>query len=479
MTEVVRQDAPHPLLRSFLVLSGGQLVARSLTFLLTVHLTRALGAAGFGIVVFATATLSYAILVVDFGFGVLGPLEAARRPQRIPRLAGTLLVLRGLLALLGFVLLALFLELAPVPDLARVVALLYGLALLASALDLSWVFLGVLPMRPVALADIFSAALILVSAWSLVRTPEDVVRMPWIFLGGQLAQAAFLAISFALRFGRPRLALDRALLRELIPEALPLLGSAALGQLLNNFDVVLLGVWLGTSSAGVYGAAYRFVQFLGLLALSYFRALRPPLARASLQGLQSAQPWLGRSYEISTALAFGAAVGGVVLADGLVVRLFGAPYAAAAQPLRLLLCAFGLMVLNRHYRICLVAFGHQTLYLGQQAIATALNVGLNILLIPRWGILGSAWAMLAAEVFQTLAGYWSAHRRLGPVPGPRLVLRPLLCAALLGVLLRAIEGSGLFVKIGVGAVSYILLLLSLRVFSVGEFLRSLRDAVRA
>ncbi|MGH7896891.1 MAG: oligosaccharide flippase family protein [Candidatus Binatia bacterium] len=471
MTEADRGDHPQPtqaILASFLALTGGQLVARGLTFLLTLHLTRALGAESFGILVLAGAVLGYAVLVVHFGFDTLALLEAGRRPDLIRRLAGSLVWLRIALALVGFVLLAAFVELAPLPDRTRVVAVLYGLSLSAYALDSSWAFLGALPVRPVAVAGVLAEALILVSAWTWISGPDDIARMPLIYLGGRLAGAAYLWGCFTLRFGRPIFALDRPLLGSLFREALPLAGAAVLAQLIYNFDVVLLGMWVGLAETGHYGAAFRFVQLLRMLSISYFRAFQSPLAWASREGLERVAVPFARGYQVSGAIALGLTVGGGVLASDLVAYLFGDDYLPAAEPLRLLLVAFAFAVLSRHYRIALVAFGYNRFNFCQLAIAAALNIGLNVVFIPRHGILASAWAMVATEAFLFFVSYPAARRWLGPVPSPGLLWRPALAALALGGLLIALAEWSLIARLGLGGAAYVLLLFSLGVIRVRE-----------
>jgi O-antigen/teichoic acid export membrane protein len=322
----------------------------------------------------------------------------------------------------------------------------------------------------VALADLLSETLILLSALTWVRSPEDLVRMPWIYLAGRLTEVIFLAFSFRLRFGPPRLRFDRALIRELLPEALPLFGSSILALLLINFDILLLGLWLDSAQAGYYGAAFRFVQLLRLLSMSYFRAIRPPLAQASIRGPESLMPWLGRAFQLSGAFALGAVVGGTLLAAQLVDLLFGAGYQPAFRPLQLLLVAFGMLVLSRHYRGCLVTFGHQGVNFALGGIATALNLGLNLLLIPRFGILACAWAMVAAEALLLVGSRWAARRLVGPVPGLKLLARPALGAILLAVLLVLLEGWGVAARLVLGAAFYLGLLISLRVLRPRELL---------
>jgi O-antigen/teichoic acid export membrane protein len=77
--------------------------------------------------------------------------------------------------------------------------------------------------------------------------------------------------------------------------------------------------------------------------------------------------------------------------------------------------------------------GHQRLDLGCASAATVVNVGLNFLLIPRYGLAGAALATLVSEgVWITAAVYSSS--RLAPVPTLLMQLaRPLAAGAVMAI----------------------------------------------
>ena len=419
---------PPSVNRNFAILAVGQLLGRLLAFAVTIHLTRALAADGFGAIAFATSVLAYAALVVELGFDSLGPLEVARGQQPVAALAQTVVTLRLLLTGAGFAALAGFAWLAPVGASTRAVMLVYGVSLLANAIDLSWVFLGSAQMQSAAIADIVTQLLQALGAFLLVKQPGDLLRMPTIFLASRALSVAWLAGVFARRYGAFRPRIDPGLVRRLLPATLPFSGANMVGTLLQNFDLVLIGLWLGTRSAGVYGAAYRVVWLPTILFTAYLTALRPLLARGSLEGLGAIQVLLWRPTRFVVAAGVGAALGGILLAQPLVLLLYGTEYREAARPLQILLAAFALLVVSRLYRAVLVAFHHQATDLRIMASAAALNVALNVVLIRPFGLAGAAFATLASEavilavsraVTRRLVGSTLSERQAAPALAKR------------------------------------------------------------
>ena len=396
--------------RNFAVLSAAQTAGRLLAFAVTVHLTRTLLAEGFGVVAFATSVLAGAALLVDLGFDSLGPLEVARGRVPVPALARNVVALRLLLALPALAALALFAWLAPVTTATKAVVILYGLSLLANAVDLNWVFLGAERMGVAAVADLVQQTLIAVGAFALVREPEHLLRMPFIFLAGRAAAVVILAAAAGRSFGPIRPALDRALLRDLVPAALPFAGAAAVAVVLTYFDLVLVGLWMGTAEAGLYGAAYRILWLPTMLVTAYLTALRPSIARRAMAGDVSPFSLLGGSAPGVIVVGVAAAAAGILLAPALVDLLYGSAYRAAVAPLRLLLFSFALLVISRHYRLVLVASGRQATDLRIMGAAAALNVALNVWLVPRAGLVGAAAANVVSEAAILASVLWVTRK---------------------------------------------------------------------
>jgi len=399
--------------RNFAILSAAQTAGRLLAFAVTVHLTRTLLAEGFGAVAFATSVLAGAALLVDLGFDSLGPLEVARGRVPVPALARNVVALRLILAAPALAALALFAWLAPVGTETKAVVILYGLSLLANAVDLNWIFLGAERMGVSAAADLAQQGLIAALAFSLVREPEHLLRMPLIFLAGRVAAVVILAAAARRSWGPLRPALDRALLRDLIPAALPFAGAAAVAVVLTYFDLVLVGLWMSTAEAGIYGAAYRILWLPTMLVTAYLTVLRPSVARRAMAGPASPLSLMGGTAPGVITVGIAAAVAGILFAPALVDLLYGSAYRPAVAPLRLLLLSFALLVISRHYRLVLVASGCQATDLRIMGAAAALNVALNAWLVPRFGLVGAAASNVASEA-AILAAVLSAVSSRGP-----------------------------------------------------------------
>ena len=454
--------------RNFIILTVGQLAGRGVAFLTVVHLTRTLLDEGFGIIAFATSVLTYAELVVNFGFEALGPREVARGVTPVQKLVGQVVVVRLLLLLPALVGLGLFVLLADLTAITGLVILLYGLSLLGTALDLNWVFLGDERMQPAAIAEVICLTLVGIGVWLVVKTPAQVLLVPIIYLVARLLSVGGLIVVFIRTYGRISIKNYRSGLRPLLAAAVPLAGSRVVSTTLANFDLIMIGLLLTVEAVGQYGAAYRVVWMPIMIVQVYFISLRPTVARAFVSGIEPLMPLLFRSTRLVTALGVGIAAGGIILAEPLIVFLFTDIYLPAVRPLQILLGAFLLQALYSHYRLLLISFDYQGTVFRIMALAAALNVILNFMLIGSIGIVGSALATLAANLVVLLLCYLSVRQLIRPVPLGRFLIRPLLCAIFMVAVLYLSASWHVILRFIVGGTTYLITLIVFKVVSLTE-----------
>ena len=159
-----------------------------------------------------------------------------------------------------------------------------------------------------------------------------------------------------------------------------------------KIDIVMIGSIAGTEQAGIYAAASRLSElwyvFPATLAARYY----PDMIRAHQQGWTPYYLKLRRFAAIFFSAAFAIAVVMSITAPWIISLLFGDSFADAVDVLRIHIWAgcfiFVRYLISQH----LLITEQEPLSLMSHAIGAALNVGLNLYLIPTMGIVGAAWA---------------------------------------------------------------------------------------
>ncbi|TXC66420.1 lipopolysaccharide biosynthesis protein [Piscinibacter aquaticus] len=231
---------------------------------------------------------------------------------------------------------------------------------------------------------------------------------------------------------RPAL-FDRRLFRGMLAFGIPMAGYELGAQVLAMGDRYVIQSLLGAQPLGVYVAAYNMCDYVRLLALSSFAAAAlPTYSRIwEEQGAEATADFLRRFLHVyvaaaSLVVAVTAATGGEVLAvlasakyrEGEVV----VPWVIAGMSLEgaVMVCGAGLYLRKRSRLIMLLV-----------AVAAALNIGLNLLWVPAWGITGSAAATLVSYAALLLASMLLGRGTLA-VPLPWAAIAKFVPAAALG-----------------------------------------------
>jgi len=459
------RPSPGPL-ANFAALGSSEVIGRVVGFYATALLARKLGVDAFGHVGFAIAIISYFGVALNVGFADIGAREVARNHDAAEKIAADATAMRLLIALAGMAAIAAMAFAFDFSSLQRTVLLLSSLALIAVALDTTWVYRGLARNRTAGLALLASQLAYLAGVVFLVDAPADVARVPLIqFAGDMLAALVLLGLLFRHRPHRPSLSGGL----HLIKQSGFITISRLLRTLIVTFDVLLLGIIAGSRDVGLYTAAYRICLLVTTVAVATHVVFLPLIARAALEGNSAVSRVISRSISLTSAVAIPLTTGGIVLAGPLLVFFFGAEYGAAARAFQLLLASIAILSLHGITHNLFVAF-HRTrreaVIFGAGAV---INMMLNLALIPRYGLTGAASATLAAEAFILVATVVSI-RSWGVELAVGKMIRPLAASAVMAAALLALANRlPVWVLVPVGGLVYV------AVFSATGGIRQLRE----
>jgi O-antigen/teichoic acid export membrane protein len=202
----------------------------------------------------------------------------------------------------------------------------------------------------------------------------------------------------------------------------------------------------GSFEVGAFASAARLAEALNLVADGVLLAVFPMLARLAprADGDRSAMADLAAITARYLALVFLAiALFLSQAAEPLMRLLFGETFAPAAPVLAILAWNAVLSALGTLYANLLVVVGRQRVLLLLNSISAVAQLGLQVVLVSRFGLLGAACGVLVAAA--------ANHLVLASLPGTaadlrpcfRAVLGPMIAAALLFALAPALPFGAL------------------------------------
>lgn len=273
--------------------------------------------------------------------------------------------------------------------------------------------------------------------------------------------STLVAVSAALRIGGKTRPL---IVRPLLAFSLPLMFSLLTGYLLFHVDVLMLGALASVREVGLYSVATRLALPLFLVLDSVARAFAP-LAAHLYSRQQSGR--LATAYAAATEWILAINVpAGVLLAVNAepILALFGDEFIAAATALRVLTAGIVVATACGTAAAMLTMTRWQRLEMFDNLLLLGLNVGLNLVLVPRFGALGAAAATASSAGTVYALKAVQARWLLGVQPFRPRQLASLMLALMCAVLAWAVTWplalpatAALTVRVGMFVTSYALL----------------------
>jgi O-antigen/teichoic acid export membrane protein len=203
-------------------------------------------------------------------------------------------------------------------------------------------------------------------------------------------------------------------LRNLLSFGVPLVPSSLAYWIFAVSDRILLGKLSTMEQLGLYAVANHVTSILALLNGSLGQAWSPHAVRVYEEQRESAPVFFGRVLTYILA-GFGLLSVGITTFSHEILKVLSTPsfYAAslAIGPMALGVAAYA----TTHVTAIGISLMKKTYYFTLFSWAAAsLNVGLNALLIPMWGMIAASWTTMAAYLFLTVA-YLIVSQQLWPV----------------------------------------------------------------
>jgi O-antigen/teichoic acid export membrane protein len=438
------------------VRAAGEIVGKLGSLVLFAFLAREVGAAGVGVYVFAFAWAEVAMAPVGLGIDRYMLRRIAGDKSTLDLFfwnALYLKVARGVpLALLSI---ALVLALQLGSEKAWSVAIiLVGVLLETFARTYISTFnafeRGELAAGAITTQRIVAAALGLAA----LAAGYGVVGVAVAFTTGAAVQLALAHTLLVMKVRRPAGVLPRDARLELRRRSLPFLAEDIFGLVLARIDVLLLSVLATSVVVGIYGSAYRLIDsttFIVVALSGAFTAMYTYLGPDTIPSLRSV---FQRSLKLAIALLLPIAVAFAVVAEPLCRAFFGDGLASAADPLRLLapvVVMFGVIVMCTNL---VVSRSDPMRVVRVVAVVAAVNLILNLALIPPFDEEGAAIAMLASEIVYVLLALRIAVPLAGGVDWLRTLGAPAVAGAVMALTMLPVSGS-LAPALAVGSAAYL------------------------
>jgi PST family polysaccharide transporter len=364
------------------------------------YVARYLSPTGFGLLSFAAAVATLVTAIAQFGMQNIVVRELVRRPLARARILGSALVLRLVAGAASMLLAVGASELVrPGDHHADLIVLIVAAIALPRAWDIiDYDYQSRIEARPVVIARNVSFV-----AFALLRPLLVLMHAPLEAFALALTGEGVLATILLLRRWRADgliVGVDAASLaevRNLAATSWPLVIAGLSMIVYMRIDQIMLASMMGDAGVGLFSAAVKISEALYFIPTAAMATVAPALTAAHGRSRADHERQTLHVMRILVWIALAVALILACFSRLIILKLYGPAYAPAAAVLSIHAWIGVLMSINAVGNQWLVNEGyfHYNMY---QTLAGALaNIALNLLLIPRYGIVGAALASCAGQ----------------------------------------------------------------------------------
>jgi O-antigen/teichoic acid export membrane protein len=484
-TRFYRESADDPTVKrvakNSLLPMGLQLVNKVIDFAFAMLMLRILAPEMAGRYYFAIGFIGYFDILVRFGLGTLLTREVAKEREEGNRYLSIVTILRGVLWLTSLPLMSIVILIYAffgqmTPDIVAAIVL-FAVAMVFSTLadGFSAVFYAYEKME-------YPAAISTLTTLTRVSLGTLVLLLGWGFVGlaavsivANIISASILGFLMVRHCFRPHWEWDYQTGKWMLNTSFPLMINLLLATVFFRIDVLLLKPMKGDTVVGYYGAAYKYIDGLGIIPAYFTQAIFPLMSRYA----DSARDSLMRAYVLSLRLlliiALPVATGTPFIARGLILILGGGDYMPDSMiALQLIIWFLPFSFVNSVTQYVLIAIDQQRFLTKAFFLGVTFNIVANLVAIPLFSYQGAAVVTILSELVLLIPFYYAVRKHLGPLPWLSLFWQPAVASAAMAVVMWLLRGIFWPLLIPVGGAVYLVVLAL-----VGGFRQPDMDLVRS
>lgn len=395
------------ILKNSSYLLTAQIVTKILSFAYTFFLAKQLGVVEFGNYAVALSYFSVLSAIVDLGISRYLVREVAKDSTKFSLLFINSLVIRIVFSV-GLV-------------------CAFGLALLVSDPDKTRAWLSLIAaftIIPQAVGLTFDAALIVKNKFKysafgiLILNLSTILIGIWLLTTGSDAMKAILAVvsghvlyMFAVAlfllqstkdFGSILNQVKKQTLRSVLKGSILYGMMSMLGLIYFKVDTLMLSYLKGSSDAGVYSVAYRFLEGIVFIPAAFETAFFPSISRMHSEKRFNINLYL-KSVGLLILFSIPFVLSFWFIVPILVYSYLPASYALSIEVVKILALAIPfIFALAAQGAVLLSSEKYLKLLLGVSLFNLVVNIIGNLLLIPGFGVMAAAWMTVGSQMLAFL-----------------------------------------------------------------------------
>jgi O-antigen/teichoic acid export membrane protein len=430
------------------------LISTSFNILLISHYSKVLLVDGFGKFNFLITYTSYFHLIITLGLDIVAVREISVHREKIKEVLGAMIPLRFILAAIAFIVMIFPMIFSSKLQDYGWLLFVFGSSIIFIPLSCQYVFEAFKRLEYPSIISVVVPIITYILAILFVNNHDDIFAAGLINTGS-IGLIVLMQIGLVIKIhGRPPLVFDLDIWKQLLKSGIIIGFIQITVTMLHYFNIILLEFLKDNTAVGLFSAAYRAMFMIITLMGIFHNLMNPILFENYKKSIDDFKKYFEKYMKFMIFFSYGVTIIFIILAEYYLNIFYNIKdYHDSILCFRILMLSLLFMTINSPLHSGMLAAHREKTLLSIIIFQFFCNVIGNIILIPRFGIIGSSIATVLTEAIG-LPFYIYYFRKIMPVLVVKNFLIALLSAIPMGLflyftpihyILRGIIGTGIMI----------------------------------
>lgn len=379
---------------------AGNVIHAIFAFLLNIFVARMLTLNDNGLITYSTSWINFFTAVGTLGFNAIISREFSKNEENANQYIWSCIGARVAFSIVAIVLVQFIVFISsPRERLLHIIVLCQSSTILFSSFDI-FIYWYRYKNQAKVTATYRLVSFLISAIWRVVAI--GIFKNLVFYIAGVSAETLLFALFlwwFYKRHYTRKIKIDKETIKRLLGISYPFIFSAILSTIYGQADKIMLKSMVDNSAVALYNASATLAGLVVIIPTTLIEGFRPDIMDAKISDESLYQRRLRQLYSIVfwSCMAYGLFI--TVFAKHIILILYGEKYIGAVSSLSLIVWYTSFSYFGAINNIYMVAEDKQKWVQITTLVGAIANVGMNLMLIPAWGICGAALASLLTQIF--------------------------------------------------------------------------------
>jgi O-antigen/teichoic acid export membrane protein len=297
------------------------------------------------------------------------------------------------------------------------------------------IFRGMEKFNISAIMQILNALLILGGGYALLYGGAGLKQIMLVMVVSYFLTAIASNIQIIIEHKVSPFAVNFSRWKAVLKDAYPFMITSALSVIYYRLDVLLLSQFSGNAAVGSYGAAAKIIENYGLIPTIFVTSIFPMMSRQYANSPKSLQKTANLALKYLLVISLPLTALSIVDAPKIIRLFYGEQFSNSTLVFQILCIRAFSSFVTTLLGYLLFSANRQKLYMQFSMVAIAVNVILNILLIPKYSFLGPPLAIVGSTIVSLSFHLYFAKKYVCQIHLVRHTIKPLVASVAAGIVI--------------------------------------------